>query len=108
MIEVTLAEAEETLELLVEGALGGEEVFIVSEDDRKRIVRIEAVAPKEAQRRPLGLFKGVFEVGPEFFEPLPDEELRLWNCEGDEGKRAIKQSSPRPLDLVAPSGKLAA
>ena len=23
-------------------------------------------------------------VGPEFFDPLPEDELRLWNCEGDE------------------------
>ncbi len=26
----------------------------------------------------------MFEVWPEFFEPLPEHELRLWNCEGDD------------------------
>jgi hypothetical protein len=29
-------------------------------------------------KRPIGLYKGQFEIGPEFFEPLPDEELALW------------------------------
>jgi hypothetical protein len=42
-----------------------------------------AIEPEAAKGRRLGLFAGVFEVGPEFFEPLPEEELRLWNGEGD-------------------------
>jgi hypothetical protein len=57
---------------------------MVSEDDGKPLERVEAVEPEETQRRPLGMYKGMFEVGPEFFEPLPEEELRLWNCEGDD------------------------
>jgi hypothetical protein len=28
------------------------------------------------------LYKGQFDIGPEFFDPLPDEELALW--EGNE------------------------
>jgi hypothetical protein len=27
--------------------------------------------------------KGQGSVGPEFFEPLPEDELRLWNGEGE-------------------------
>jgi hypothetical protein len=23
-------------------------------------------------------------AGPEFFDPLPEDELRLWNCEEDD------------------------
>jgi hypothetical protein len=30
------------------------------------------------QARPLGILKGTLEVGPEFFEPLPTEELDAW------------------------------
>ncbi len=30
------------------------------------------------RKRPFGLFKGEFEIGPEFFEPLPDDELEAW------------------------------
>jgi hypothetical protein len=29
------------------------------------------------------MFKGVFELGPEFFELLPEEELRLGKGEGE-------------------------
>jgi hypothetical protein len=34
--------------------------------------------------RPIGMYKGQIDIGPEFFEPLPKEELALWNCEGDD------------------------
>jgi len=40
--------------------------------------KIENLAPKPQ----FGALKG--SVGPEFFEPLPDDELALWNCEADE------------------------
>ncbi len=76
-------EAKTQLSKLVKLANQGEEIVITSGRDRKPVARIVAMEPKEVQRRPLGLFKGVFEVGPEFFEPLPEEELRLWNGEGD-------------------------
>jgi hypothetical protein len=33
------------------------------------------------QTRPIGLDKGKFAVGPEFFEPLPDEFLAYFNGE---------------------------
>jgi hypothetical protein len=31
----------------------------------------------------LGFLEGLVDVGPEFFEPLPEDELRLWNGEGE-------------------------
>jgi hypothetical protein len=37
----------------------------------------------QPRKRPLGLFKGQFVVGPEFDDPLPEDELRLWNGGGD-------------------------
>jgi hypothetical protein len=33
-------------------------------------------APKP--KRQFGAMRGQFEIGPEFFEPLPPEELELW------------------------------
>ncbi len=36
-------------------------------------------APK---KRVFGAFKGQFELTDAFFEPLPDDELALWNGEG--------------------------
>jgi hypothetical protein len=34
--------------------------------------------------RPIGLYKGQIEIGPEFFEPLPDDELALWEGGGND------------------------
>ncbi len=48
----------------------GEEVIITSGRARKPVARIVAVEPKEPQTRPLGLYEGMYTVGPEFFEPL--------------------------------------
>jgi hypothetical protein len=41
-------------------------------------------------RRPSGLFKGT--LGPGFFEPLPEEELRLWNGEGEDTKPEVSDA----------------
>jgi hypothetical protein len=35
------------------------------------------VAEIKKKRRP-GSMRGKFSVGPEFFEPLPESELKLW------------------------------
>jgi hypothetical protein len=35
------------------------------------------------KNRRLGFLKGKIEIGPEFFEPLPEDELRLWNGEAE-------------------------
>jgi hypothetical protein len=41
-----------------------------------------APAPTPASRR-IGFLEGQGSIGPEFFDPLPEDELRLWNGEGD-------------------------
>jgi hypothetical protein len=58
-------------------------VIITSGRERKPLVRLVPVEEPVAKGRVPGMFKGVFELGPEFFEPLPEEELRLWNGEGE-------------------------
>ncbi len=83
MQEVSMFEAKTQLSKLVKLANQGEEGVITSGRARKPVARITAIEPKQAERRPLGLYEGMFEVGPEFLEPLPEEELRLWNGEGD-------------------------
>lgn len=45
----------------------------VAFQDRLRHARANRGKP-----RGFGLFAGKFEVGDEFFEPLPEEELRAW------------------------------
>ena len=75
----TIHEAKTNLSRLIQKAERGEEVVIAR--GKTPVARIVPIK-KPKQRKPV-LFKGVFTVGPEFFEPLPEEELRLWNCEDD-------------------------
>lgn len=83
MQEVSMFEAKTNLSKLVESALRGEEVIITSGRERKPLVRLVPIEEPPVKGRVPGMFKGVFEVGPEFFEPLPEDELRLWNGEGE-------------------------
>lgn len=62
---------------LVARAEAGEEVVVA----RGKAPAVRLVPVEQPPRRP-GRLKGLFTLGPEFFEPLPDDELRLWN-EGD-------------------------
>lgn len=82
MIKATMFEAKTNLSKLVKRALNGEEVLITTGRERKPVVRLAPVVPRSTSRR-LGFLKGQGHVGPEFLEPLPEEELRLWNGEGE-------------------------
>lgn len=80
MTSVSVHEAKTHLSRLIEKVLGGEEVQITR---RNRVVA-RIVPAKGAKKKPLlGAFKGQFELDDRFFEPLPDDELALWNGEGD-------------------------
>jgi hypothetical protein len=46
-------------------------------------LRAEAEAAPTPESRRLGFLEGQGSIGPEFFDPLPEDELRLWNGEGD-------------------------
>ena len=45
------------------------------------VAEIRPLPARPLQPRPIGLAEGQFEVGPEFFEPLPDEVLRAFDGE---------------------------
>ena len=72
--KVTVHQAKTNLSRLIAAALAGEEVIIARGD--KPAVRLVPVEP--VGRRQPDIFKGKMSVGPEFFEPLSDEELALW------------------------------
>ena len=75
MTTFTVHAAKTHLSKLIERAEAGEEVIIARRD--KPVVRLVPVeVPKP--RRQFGSMKGRASVGPEFFEPLPEEELKLW------------------------------
>jgi len=71
----TIHEAKTNLSRLIARAERGEEVLIAR--GKEPVVRLVPVK-KHAKKRALGIFKGEFEVGPEFFAPLPPEELEGW------------------------------
>jgi len=71
----TVHDAKTNLSKLIESAERGEEIIIAR--GKHPVVRLVPVEPAP-KKRPFGLYKGEFEVGPEFFEPLPDDELEAW------------------------------
>ena len=78
MTQFTVHQAKTQLSKLIAAAERGEEIVIARRD--KPAVRLVAVAGDKPQPV-FGAYKGQFSVGPEFFEPLPDDELALWNGE---------------------------
>ena len=82
MYSATIFEAKTNLSELVRRAQQGEEVQITSGRERKPVARLIAIDPSPESRR-VGFMKGEGSVGPEFFDPLPEDELRLWNGEGE-------------------------
>jgi antitoxin (DNA-binding transcriptional repressor) of toxin-antitoxin stability system len=80
MTRITLEKAQRDLPLLVKRALAGEEIVIQAADEAAiRLSPIEPAAgdlpvPLGASYRGRGALKGQLVVGPEFFEPLSDEE----------------------------------
>ena len=80
MTSVSVHEAKTHLSRLIEKVLGGEEIAITR---RNRVVA-RIVPAETAKKKPLlGAFKGKFTIDDRFFEPLPDDELALWNGEDD-------------------------
>lgn len=75
MITVTVHAAKTQLSKLIARAEAGEEVIIAR--GKKPVVRLVPVDDAKPQRR-FGAMKGKVWVGPEFFEPLPEEELKAW------------------------------
>jgi prevent-host-death family protein len=73
---VTISEAAGNLSRLIKKACEGEEIVI----SRGSIPVVRLVPIKRPQgKRRLGTLKGKLKVGPEFFEPLPPDELAGWD-----------------------------
>ena len=78
MATFTVHHAKTHLSKLIADAEAGGEVVIARGD--KPAVRLVPVAGKPS--RTPGRLKGLVAIDERFFEPLPDDELRLWNGEG--------------------------
>ena len=82
MITATIFEAKTNLSELVKKAQKGEMVVITSGRDKTPVARLEAIHPVGKKR--LGVMETPgFVLTDAFFEPLPEEELKLWNGEGE-------------------------
>lgn len=81
MITATIFEAKTNLSELLKKAQEGETVIITSGRKKTPIARLEAIHPVGKKR--LGALESPgFALTEAFFEPLPEEELKLWNGEG--------------------------
>jgi antitoxin (DNA-binding transcriptional repressor) of toxin-antitoxin stability system len=75
METITIHKAKTQLSKLIEKALQGEEIVIAR--GKEPVVKLVAIQNKRGDRKP-GALKGKITIGPEFFEPLPPEELEGW------------------------------
>jgi prevent-host-death family protein len=75
MKTVGIHEAKTNLSRLIKKACLGEEIIIAR--GKEPVVRLVPIASRKGRRK-LGILKGKLSVGPEFFEPLPPEELDRW------------------------------
>jgi prevent-host-death family protein len=82
MISATIFEAKTNFSSLVKQAQKGEVVTITSGRQKTPVARLEAIQPEKKKR--LGALETPgFVLSEQFFEPLPDDELRLWNGGGE-------------------------
>ena len=72
---ITVHAAKTNLSKLIERAEAGEEIIIA----RGKNPAVKLIPVKPLSQRHFGLYKGLAKVGPEFFEPLPEEELQAWD-----------------------------
>lgn len=82
MTTVTVHHAKTHLSRLIAAAERGEEVVIArGNKPAVRLVSVSAV-PAKPERKP-GRLKGIIAFDDAFFDPLPEDELRLWEGRGE-------------------------
>ncbi len=75
MDTVTIHVAKTRLSQLISRVEAGEEIVIAR--GKEPVAKLVPIQPPAARRK-FGALKGKVWIGPEFFEPLPEEELKLW------------------------------
>lgn len=75
MPTVTIHQAKTNLSKLIERASAGEEIIIAR--GSKPVARLVPLGAVESERTP-GSWKGKFSIAPDFFDPLPEDELAGW------------------------------
>ena len=75
METVTIHTAKTTLSQLLARVEAGEEIILAR--GKSPIAKLVPFQPPTKKRR-FGALRGTVTVGPEFFEPLPEQELTVW------------------------------
>ena len=75
METITIHKAKTQLSRLIEKACKGEEIVIAR--GKTPVVKLVAIQAESGHRKPCA-WKGKIKIGPDFFEPLPAEELEGW------------------------------
>jgi prevent-host-death family protein len=73
---VKMHQAKTQLSKLIAAALAGEEVVIARGSEP--VVRLTPIAPVKKPPRVAGLLKGKITFSDDFFDPMSEEELALW------------------------------
>lgn len=73
---VKIHQAKTQLSKLIAAALAGEEVVIARGSEP--LVKLTPLPRKRTTPRVAGRYKGQFALTDAFFEPLPEDELALW------------------------------
>jgi prevent-host-death family protein len=82
MISASIFEAKTNLSNLVKQVHKGEVVTITSGRGKTPVARLEAILPV-AKKRLGALETPGFVLSERFFDPLPEEELKLWDGGGE-------------------------
>ncbi len=75
MATVTIHTAKTTLSQLLARVEAGEEIIVAR--GKEPIAKLVPFQPASAKRQ-FGALRGSVSVGPEFFEPLSEQELAAW------------------------------
>jgi prevent-host-death family protein len=82
MVRATIFEAKTNLSELIRQVQAGETVVITSGREKTPVAKLEPIEKWVPQR--LGVaYNPNFEMPDSFWDPLPEEELRLWEGEED-------------------------
>ena len=75
METVTIHAAKTTLSKLVARVAAGEEIILAR--GKRPVAKLVPIEPLSSRRR-FGSMAGLVHVGPDFFEPLCEQELSAW------------------------------
>jgi prevent-host-death family protein len=95
MIQVNIFEIKAKLSEYLDRAARGEHIVICRHN--KPVAELRPLSGSRREPRPIGPLPGrpTFDIAPSFFEPLPDDELELWEGGGINDPLSRGGSAPR-------------